>query len=383
MGRESKNIVIIHCQALEIFPPVINCINFLSKEIGEERRLNVITSEPDAVRTLYANKKVDILRISNNKKVKGSVGTLMRFANFTIRTLLKLIRLKPAAILYYESHSALPVFVYKRFFNKNVRVFIHYHEYMSPNDYAQPGMRIISFAHSKEKYLFKKAEWISHTNNERMALFLNDNPSIDKSVCRLIPNYPSREWAFVQDKKKYFNQVCKFVYVGSFGSFEDLYIKEFLTWIKQNAGAVFLDIYSFNVPAHIVAFITELGAQNIELKGAVSYELLPLVLKEYNVGVILYKATTLNFKHNAPNKLFEYQGCGLDVWFPEEMLGCYEYIHSETYPKVIKVNFREIDKFDYKFAINRNGLKERSIAFYCEDVLTPLAKKLVNCVEDV
>lgn len=377
MDKGKKNIVIIHCQALEIYPPVINCINFLSKEISEGYRLNVITTESDSVKTLYANKKVDILRISNNKRVKGGVGTLLRFANFTIRTLFKLIRSKPTAILYFESHSALPVFAYKRFFNKNARIFIHYHEYMSPDDYAQPGMRTINFAHSKEKHLFKTAEWISHTNSERMALFLKDNPSLDKRVCRIMPNYPSREWAFIPNRKKTIDQVCKLVYVGSFGSFEDLYIKEFLTWIKQNTGTISLDIYSFKVPAHVVAFIAELDAKNIELKGAVNYDSLPLVLKQYNVGIIMYKATSLNVKHSEPNKLFEYLGCGLDVWFPEEMLGCYEYIHSESYPKVIKINFREIESFDFKSAIKRDGLKERNISFYSEDVLKPLAHKLI------
>jgi hypothetical protein len=378
MSKREKSIVIIHCQPLEIYPPVTNCINFLAKEVGEGYRLHVITSEPESVKTLYANKRVDILRISNSKKARGAVGTVMRFAKFTIRALFKLIRLKPAAILYFESHSALPVFAYKRFFNKNARVFIHYHEYMSPDDYAQPGMRTINFAHSKEKYLFKTAEWISHTNNERMDLFLKDNPSLDKRRCHIMPNYPLREWAFIPDREKKIGQVCGLVYVGSFGSFEDLYIKEFLTWVKQNAGTIFLDIYSFKVPAHVVAFIEELGAKNIELKGAVNYDSLPSVLTNYNVGVIMYKATSLNVLHSEPNKLFEYLGCGLDVWFPEEMLGCYPYIHEETYPKVIKVNFKDIDNFDFKSAIKRDGLKERDIAFYCEDVVQPLAYKLLN-----
>lgn len=377
MSKKLENIVVIHFQALEIFPPVLNCIRFLSKEIGDSARLNVITTRPDAINTLFSNEKIDILRISNSKRIKGGIGTLWRFANFTIRTLLRLIKLKPASILYYESHSALPTYIYKRFFNKNVRVLIHYHEYMSPEDYAQPGMRTINYSHLKEEYLYKIAVWISHTNNERMALFLKDNPSVNKSVCGIMPNYPSRKWACIPGRKKSIDEVCRLVYLGSFGSFEDLYIKEFLTWVKQQAGKVTLDIYSFSVPAHVTAFITGLGAQNIELKGTVNYESLPAVLKEYNVGVIMYKATTLNFKHNAPNKLFEYLGCGLDVWFPEEMQGCFEYIHSETHPKVIKVNFRDIKNFDYSTAIKRDGVNERDITFYCEDVLEPMAQKLL------
>lgn len=326
--------------------------------------------------SFYENDKVDILRLSHTKRGKGRIGTLIKFVLFTIRTLFKLIKLKPAAILYYESHSALPVFAYKRYFNKSVRIFIHYHEYMSPDDYRQPGMRIINYAHSKEKYLYKIAEWISHTNSDRMDLFLKDNPFVNKSICNTMPNFPSREWALSSSRQKSSKPICKMVYVGSFGSFEDLYIEEFLKWVKQNAATVSLDIYSFNIPAHVVSFISELGAMNVKLKGAVNYDSLPLVLKKYNVGIILYKATNLNFKHNAPNKLFEYLGCGLDVWFPEEMTGCYQYIHSETYPKVIKVNFREIESFDFKCAIKRDGLKERNVSFYCEEVLKPLAYKL-------
>jgi hypothetical protein len=376
MGGGAKNIVIIHYQPLEMFPPVLNSIDFFSENSGDQYALHVFTTATDSIKSFYVNKHANIIRSTQGFKKWGGIGTILRFLFFTVNALFKLIKLKPAAIYYYESHSALPVYLYKKYVNKRVRILIHYHEYMSPEEYRQKGMRVINYAHSKERYLYTVAEWISHTNGERMKMFLIDNPSIKRDICHIAPNFPSRKWAVAAKDQRNFNQIYKLVYVGSFGSFDDLYIREVLQWVKKNRGTVSLDIYSFNMPQHISNYIEELKADNIQVKGAVKYDSLPLVLKEYNIGLIMYKATSLNVKYCAPNKLFEYLACGLDVWFPEDMLGCYEYINSESFPKVIKINFRELDRFDVKTAANRNGIKERETDFYNEEVMKPLAKKL-------
>lgn len=70
----------------------------------------------------------------------------------------------------------------------------------------------------------------------------------------------------------------------------------------------------------------------------VEYEKLGSILKNYHVGLILYKDLITNFVYNALNKLFEYLSCGLDVWHP------FSYGRNKTYknngsPKVSEINF--------------------------------------------
>jgi len=240
-------------------------------------------------------------------------------------------------------------------------------------------MRLVNYAHKKEKYLYEVATWISHTNEKRMQLFLGDNGFIDKEKCRIMPNYPPKDWSSNTEISNKVEQPLKIIYIGSFGSFEDLYIKEVLTWVKQLPAEVVLDIYSFNVTEEIRNFISALGAKNIGLKANVDYHNLPGVLKGYNIGLILYKATSLNFKFNAPNKLFEYLATGLDVWFPEEMLGCYPYIRGDAYPKVVKVDFKNLNDFDYQKASNKTGMVEKKTPFFCETVFASLVNKLAEC----
>lgn len=52
------------------------------------------------------------------------------------------------------------------------------------------------------------------------------------------------------------------------------------------------------------------------LDSGINYSDLPGVIRAYDVGVILYNGHIANYVFNAPNKLFEYLACGLDVWSP-------------------------------------------------------------------
>ena len=45
----------------------------------------------------------------------------------------------------------------------------------------------------------------------------------------------------------------------------------------------------------------------------------------YDIGLILYKATTDNYRYNASNKLFEYLALNLSVMYSDKMLGIKPY----------------------------------------------------------
>ena len=70
---------------------------------------------------------------------------------------------------------------------------------------------------------------------------------------------------------------------------------------------------------------------------------IPNVLDKYDVGLLLYKAQILNFQWNETNKFYEYLICGLDVWYPKEMLLLHEMEKSKFAPKIIEVDFKDIN----------------------------------------
>ena len=373
-----KKIVIVHHQPLEMFPPVLNLLRYLSTQLANQFKVFVLTTQSELNFRMLEAGNISITRIYKTNRNNRTLKKVFNFGLFVIRSLFLLLKSRPDSILYYESHSALPVFLYYKYFRGKSKLFIHYHEYMTHAEYSSPGMRLINYSHKKEGLLYTIASWISHTNEKRMELFLKDNPRINKEVCKTLPNYPPLAWAFdiaISNRKTF---PVRLVYVGSFGSFETLYIKELLNWVNRSPSFI-LDIYSFNVTDEVNDFISAMNSKNIQVKGNVDYDLLPSVLKAYTVGIILYKANSLNFQYNAPNKLFEYLAIGLDVWFPEEMLGCLPYVREDVYPKVIKVDFKNLKDFEYQKALNKTSLVKRNNDFFCENIFGPLVNKLAEC----
>ena len=100
-----------------------------------------------------------------------------------------------------------------------------------------------------------------------------------------------------------------------------------------------------------------------------------LILKNYDIGVILYKGHISNYVYNAPNKLFEYLACGLDVWLPKKMTGSLEYVTVATFPKILALDFLNLQLFNLHKAINRDGCFYQKNSFFCESVLKEIADK--------
>ena len=87
--------------------------------------------------------------------------------------------------------------------------------------------------------------------------------------------------------------------------------------------------------------------------------------------------------YNTPNKLFEYQTCGLEVWVPGEMKGCAPFLREARAPRVRSVDFGNLDSLD--LASIRAGLAEEPPApprYCCEDVLEPLRAVLAGGERD-
>lgn len=238
-------------------------------------------------------------------------------------------------------------------------------------------MLISSFFHWIEKKIYDKARWISLTNDERIKLFLTDNPGINNSIIHALPNFPLKAWLKDTSFKKEFNFPLKIVFVGSLSN-ETMFYKEFAEWVLSKNGDLIWDIYSQQISDEVLKHIEEKGRDVINFKGYVNYYELKDILPNYDIGVILYRGLVANFRFNATNKLFEYLACGLDVWLTEELIGAHNYLTNVTYPKVLKLNFNKLSLYNIKELISRDGLTYKPSTYFAEDVYEAFFRQILN-----
>lgn len=366
---------ILHFQPLEYYPPVTNFIDFLNQSNKKFDSIILSTKNPSN-RERYDNKKFKIIRYSFPAKTDVFIIKILKHLQFNFLSLINLIVYSPNAILYYESYSAFPVYIYKKYFNSKVRIFIHFHEYFSPNWYKN-GMRLVKYYHSKEReFLFKHALWISQTNVNRKKLFLDDNKYISKDIIFTLPNYPPKSWQ--RTTKEIMRLPIKIIYIGSL-SLDSCYLKEFCEYVDKAKGELTFDIFAYNVDETTISYLNNLNSSYISFcQKGVEYKNIPDILLRYDVGVILYKASSFNYIFNAPNKLFEYLSCNLDVWFPTEMKGIKEFERLDFRPRIVEVDFHSLDNFDYRSLVDDKSSPLAPTSYFYEEVFPSLEEQLAR-----
>ena len=314
-----------------------------------------------------------------NPALLGGIGRLWSYVAFQGSTLMRLLLWRPDAVVYVEPSSSFPVYLYS-LLRPGLRVFIHHHEYHSPDQFFRPGMRLIRWFHGLEKQrLFPRAMWVSHTNAKRLELFVADCPMVPESARRLLPNYPPASWhvgvnaAWASTEGPF-----RFVYAGSL-SLKDTFVGEFVAWLlSQPKGTVQFDVYAYNLDAETRGFLEGVQGEVIRFfpKG-VDYDALPQVLRQYHAGVILYRAETLNYRYNETNKLFEYLICGLDVWYSNRMEGVKPHAREHVYPRVMECDFEKMQERDWSFFLERaDGLPAAPPVADAESVCAVLAEAI-------
>lgn len=331
---------------LEYYPPITNMLDSL----GQIADLNVKVWSTKNVkdRPFYKNDNlIAIIRTIFPKPGYHKFLRLFTYVWFNLRVFFGLLCYNPKVVCYYETYSAGPVYWYLRLFGKHKKLIIHYHEYFNKQWYDE-GMTIVkTYYHYEKTFLLKRADWISHTNTYRRDLFLEEHPYLKDSQLRVMPNYPPDAWSAISEAAKFDSKdrkVLRVVYVGSL-SIEHTFIEAFCDWVIKNRGAVTFDIFAYNCSEPTICYLNNLNADNIKFyqKGLL-YNDLPKALKPYDVGVILYKANTLNAKYCASNKLFEYLVCGLEVWASQEQLGTIPYLNDNSRPRVLALDFSNINE---------------------------------------
>jgi hypothetical protein len=368
------SIAVIHFQPLELYPPVQNLIRVLESDSHGYRVFVYSTNIADKNIPVFQSNSKDIIIKRLAKTGAGSTDRYRQYLRFYTGCLLQLIRTRPRRILYFETLSAYPAYLYKKYFNKDVEVFIHYHEYSSPKEYLQ-GMKLSRLFHKKENWLYPRAKWISHTNEERMNLFAGDVSPIKLSNPHILANYPPASW--IQNAPRRMEKPIRVVQIGSLGM-ENMYTHEFAEWVLRQNGKLLWDIYALQLDETTRKYLDGLDPKLIRFKGSVAYRDLPQVLTAYDVGVILYKGHIPNYIYNAPNKLFEYHMAGLDVWFPAQMVTAARYTKADSRPRIIGLQFENLSDYDPDILTNRPDLPYRPGDYTAEKALAELKNELLK-----
>jgi hypothetical protein len=369
-------IAIIHFNPIELYPPITNLLNYLAEKMPATNVYVFTNNSGDAIpKYSPANSNIIIRRVS---VIDPRFSLLKRYRNyfcFYWSTYASLRKIHPKWLWYFETLSALPASWYFRHkTSQDTKLLIHYHEYMSPAEYKN-GPRMVEWIHHREKKLYNIVHTLSHTNEKRMQLFLRDNGLTLNGRTHILPNYPPRSWISARPKMEGIGYPVRVVYVGAIGM-ESTYIREFCSWVDRQNGKVHFDIYSHQDTGDLRKLITESKWRFIDLKGYTPYKELREHLLKYDVGVILYKGHIPNYIYNAPNKLFEYWACGLDIWFPDKMTGSLQYAGSGHYPKRIAVDFHSLDSFNLDTAISHSGLTYQPSGFYCEKIIDNFLREI-------
>ena len=360
-------ILIIHFNPLERYPPVQNLMDYLG--VHSKRKVVVIsTFNINSALNNYENSFENII-IKRTVNVPAAYSfRVFYYISFYSKCLYWLMKYRPKSVLYFETISSWAALFYKKMKGEKVKLLVHYHEYSCPQEYEH-GMRLVKSMHQTEcKMYSSEFDWISQTNEVRLKKFITDNSleNVDQSVFHTMPNYPSKYWA---KEKKTFHTTGKLrlVYVGSLG-YDTTYLEEITEWVLLNKAIVSLDIFSDNIDDKAKDFLQAINDDAISFHGGCIYKELPEKLKNYDVGLVMYKPVSDNWIQNAPNKLFEYLACGLDVWFSKTMAYTLTLERRDLYPKIIALDFEKLDGFDFEKAVNRDGLLYKEPAFFYEDV---------------
>lgn len=378
--KEKKcSLVILHFQPLERFPPVINLLNFL-KLNALQKIIVISTINKKSTLKIYKD-ETKKLAIKRTPAIHPpSVLRVFNYLRFYLYSLYLILKNKPSAVLYFETLSSWPALVYKKLKGDKVKLLVHYHEYTSPHSYRN-NMRLVKRMHGWETRMYRNSyEWISHTNEVRLEKFRNDHnlQEVNSAVFHIMPNYPSRSWASVINETEK-NQKIRLVFVGSLG-YDNMYLQETIDWVLQHKDFFSLDFYAYNIDRKAKDLLNSLQDDCIQYHGGCDYEHLPAILKNYDVGLVMYKPFSYNTVNAVSNKLFEYLACGLDTWFSTDMTYTYKYIREDAYPKIIAVDFKQLHLFDFRKALSRKNLAFGPDSFFYENVYPEILGHICNDV---
>lgn len=357
MTGNSKRIkvAVLHFQPLERYPPVMNDIRDF-KTMPNSKLSVFSTSNHD---NWFNEEGVKIYRYgkpsTQNRFIRYSI-----YVFFNLLVCIKLLLLRPSHIIAYETLSVFPAFVIHKIY-PDTKIHIHLHEYTSKEEIDASSKYYKWLIKLERKIISQKYCWVSHTNKDRNRLYLKDNPEIDEKKMLVFPNYPPASWyenAVKNKSLKINSSHIKLVHVGAL-SLDTTYLLEMVDWVISKNGVYHLDFYLSNIDQKTVNYLDNIVAtyEFIKIYPTVKYYELPDILKNYDIGLVLYKGCIPNYVYNVPNKVLEYLACGLDVWYSDKLKSTKIFVEANGIDRCYELNFLDLSKFPVTLDVSINENK--------------------------
>lgn len=286
--------LVLHYNPVKLYPPAESGIRFLQQS-GLD--VNVITTQ------VYGGQTVSKLLL------------FFRILSFNFRALWCIARKSVDLLVVYE-HLSIPPVRLCRLLHPRCKIWLHFHEYSSPEEVKGGGV-YARYCWAQVSKVLNDVSLYTHTNAWRLNQFQKDfdcnSPCVEKG--RFIPNTPPQSWidrAAIKSKEvNREEKPVRLVYHGAVhpGS---TYIVQLYQILRSDPGKYTLDIYSRDD-------IVEGYNEDVHWHDSIPFDDLADVLPTYDVGLILYKGHIPNYVHNVPNKFWEYRAAGLRVMVPNGM----------------------------------------------------------------
>jgi len=269
---------------------------------------------------------------------ENSIKRYLSYLFYNIVSVIILVIKRPDVVVVYETLSIFPAYLFSKVFKKK-KIHVHFHEYISVSEKEQSS-RYMKFLFKCEEQLLKKFT-CSHTNEDRKALFLKDNPNLNPGKVEVYPNFPPKTWwqEYGQNKKPWQGGKIKLVYVGVLDA-DTMFLEEVLTWVSENPEELELTIFSQSISESAKALLLKFISNSIILKPSLNYYHLPSELVRYDIGLVMYRGHIPNFVFNVPNKVYEYLSCGLQV-FSDSVISS---LKDTDLPGVILCDLKELNE---------------------------------------
>lgn len=152
---------------------------------------------------------------------------------------------------------------------------------------------------------------ILHAEPNRMEYFQRIHGGTDK-IQAVIENFPY--YQVRPEPARAVGGRQKVIYLGALG--DDRYTHELIAAGRATEDLLDLDLVGFGTPEVMADLDKRYGQQpapNVRILPPVAYEAIPNLLRNYDVGIALYKNTNLNNYYCAPNKVYDYLMSGMTV----------------------------------------------------------------------
>jgi glycosyltransferase involved in cell wall biosynthesis len=172
-------------------------------------------------------------------------------------------------------------------------------------------MKRVIWNHLQNKGL-KASDVIFHAESNRLRYFQKHYPVATGIPQVLVENFPF--YTEVPEERQPPADEVRVVYLGGFG--DGRFTEEIIEAFSGMDPKMRLDIVGFGRPAYVEALksgLRERKVDHVRILPGIPHSSIPAFLKDYHIGVALYRNTNLNNYYCAPNKVYDYLMNGMPV----------------------------------------------------------------------